>query len=150
MICSLWQFVRAAAFALLWQWQGWHYRFRWLVAAYVALAAGFVAILIAPTLTILIIGQLLFGLGTGLLYYSSLYYSMHVGETKGEHGGLHEAMIGFGCCAGPAVSAVSLYLVPRQPHVGAFAVAGVLAGGLGVLVWLRYAKSRTRPAPTRV
>jgi len=38
-------------------------------------------------------------------------YSMDVGETKGEHGGLHEAMIGAGMCLGPAVGALSLYLV---------------------------------------
>ena len=29
-VCSLWMFARLAAFAALWRWTGWHYRFRWL------------------------------------------------------------------------------------------------------------------------
>ncbi len=41
-----------------------------------------------------VVAQIAFGISVGLIYYSSLFYSMDVGETKGEHGGLHEAMIG--------------------------------------------------------
>lgn len=29
-VCSIWMFARLVAFAVLWQWTGWHYRFRWL------------------------------------------------------------------------------------------------------------------------
>ena len=35
--CSVWCFARLAAFVGLWFWPGWHYRFRWLLAAYLAL-----------------------------------------------------------------------------------------------------------------
>jgi MFS family permease len=143
-VCSLWQFVRAGSFVLLWQWKGWHYRFRWLIAAYVALAAGFFSIQAAPNLAVLLFAQVLFGLSTGLIYYSSLYYSMHVGEAKGEHGGVHEAMIGVGSFAGPAVSAASLHLLPNHASSGALAVATVLLGGLGMLVWLGYSKRSPR------
>jgi predicted MFS family arabinose efflux permease len=141
-ICSLWQFVRAASFFLLWQWKMWHYRFRWLVTAYLAMTASFALMLTAPNLAMLIIAQIFFGLGTGLIYYSSLYYSMHVGEAKGEHGGVHEGMIGLGSCAGPAISAASLHLLPTFPNSGAMAVVLVLFGGWGVLMRLRYAKRR--------
>ena len=141
-ICSIWQFVRAGSFVVLWQWKGWHYRFRWLVAAYVAMAASFVTILIAPSLAVIIVAQIFFGLGTGLIYYSSLYYSMHVGEARGDHGGVHEGMIGVGSCAGPAISAASLHLLPSHANSGAVAVAMVLFGGWGALMWLRYSKRR--------
>ncbi|HMJ92024.1 MAG TPA: MFS transporter [Candidatus Acidoferrum sp.] len=139
-VCSLWQFVRAGSFVLLWKWKAWHYRFGWLVVAYVAMTAGFVTFLVAPNLPLLIAAQVLFGLGTGLVYYSSLYYSMHVGEAKGEHGGFHEAMIGVGSFAGPAISAIFLHLLPQRQGVGAIAVASVLLSGLLVLVRWRYAK----------
>ena len=33
--CSTWCFARFGAFALLWRWTQWHYRFRWLLLAYV-------------------------------------------------------------------------------------------------------------------
>jgi hypothetical protein len=72
-----------------------------------------------------------------VIYYSSLFYSMDVGETKGEHGGLHEAAIGAGIFAGPAVGAASLQFLNGYPNAGAYAVSGLLVCGLGGLVWLR-------------
>jgi hypothetical protein len=126
-----------ATFAVLWQWTGWHYRFRWLAGAFVALVAGFAALLLAPQLWIVIVAQLLFGLATGLIYYSSLFYSMDVGDTKGEHGGLHEAAIGAGVCGGPLLGAVALTVAPTSPHAGTLAVTGLLGIGLAGLLWMR-------------
>ena len=62
---------------------------------------------------------------------------MDVGETKGEHGGLHEAMIGAGMCLGPAVGALSLCLAPGSPNAGTYTVTALLACGLAGLVGLR-------------
>ena len=31
LFCSIWMFVRMGTFVVLWQWTGWHYRFRWLL-----------------------------------------------------------------------------------------------------------------------
>ena len=135
---SIWMFARAAAFVLFWFWTGWHYRFRWLAAAYGLLVAGLVGILLSSNLGLLIALQLAFGLAVGLIYYSSLFYSMDVGETKGEHGGWHEAMIGAGCCAGPATGAAALYFFPAHPHSSAWGVASLLLVGLAGLAHLRW------------
>lgn len=137
--CSIWFFGRLAAFVVLWQWTGWHYRFRWLWGGYVTLVCGFAAILLAPSFWMVVIAQVAFGLATGVIYYSSLFYSMDVGEAKAEHGGLHEAMIGVGICLGPAVGATSLQFFPEVPRAGVFAVSGVLVLGLCALtvVWAR-------------
>ena len=86
--------------------------------------------------------QLFFGTAIGLIYYSSLFYSMDVGETHGEHGGLHEAMIGAGICLGPAVGATSLYLAPGSPNAGTYAVTVLLASGLAGLVSVRVRGAR--------
>lgn len=136
--CSLWFYVRLAAFVALWQWTGWHYRYRWLLGAFLALIAGFAALLLAPELWMVIAAQVLFGLATGLIYYSSLFYSMDAGDTKGEHGGLHEAAIGAGVCGGPLLGAVALTLAPAVPHAGALAVTGLLGVGLAALLRLRF------------
>jgi hypothetical protein len=135
--CSAWCFARLATFAFLWQWSGWHYRFRWLLLAYVALIGSFVTILLVPNLVVLVVAQLLFGAAVGLLYYSSLFYSMDLSDTKGEHGGLHEAAIGLGNFAGPAVGAAALQFLPQYPHSGALAVSVLLLCGLGGLtvIW---------------
>ena len=138
LFCSVWWFARLATFALLWQWKGWHYRFRWLLSAFVMLIGSFTLLLLAEKLWLVIAAQVFFGFATGLIYYSSLFYSMDVGgETQGEHGGLHEAMIGAGVFAGPAVGAAALQLSPMHSSNGVFAVTVLLLGGLAGLVGLR-------------
>lgn len=132
--CSLWCFSRMAAFIVLWWWEGWHYRFSWLLAAYLTIIGSFTILVLAPNLAVLIAAQVVFGLALGLIYYSSLFYSMDVGETKGEHGGIHEAAIGLGNFAGPAVGAASLHFLPSYPNSGAIAVSGLLVLGLGGLL----------------
>lgn len=137
--CSLWCFARLGAFFMLWHWDGWHYRFRWLLFAYLALVGTFAAIVMAPNLAVLVLAQVLFGSVAGLIYYSSLFYSMDLGDTKGEHGGIHEAAIGLGNFAGPAVGAAALHFLPQYAHSGTFAVSGLLLLGLGGLlaIWHR-------------
>ena len=134
---SLWCFARLGTFVGLWLWPGWHYRFRWLLAAYLALVSAFITLLLAPNLALLAAAQLLFGGAVGLIYYSSLFYSMDISETKGEHGGIHESVIGLGNCAGPAVGAAALQFLPQYSHGGALAVTFLLLCGLGGLavVW---------------
>ena len=132
--CSVWCFARLGAFIALWFWGGWHYRFRWLLAAYVALVAAFAAMLMVPNLVVLLVAQVGFGSALGLIYYSSLFYSMDLSETKGEHGGIHEAAIGLGNFAGPAVGAVSLQFLPQYANSSAVAVSGLLILGLGGLL----------------
>jgi len=134
---SLWCFARFGAFVGLWLWPGWHYRFRWLLAGYLALVSAFITILLVPNLPVLVAAQMVFGGAVGLLYYSSLFYSMDMSETKGEHGGIHESAIGLGNCAGPAVGAAALQFLPQYSHSGFLAVTLLLLCGLGGLtaIW---------------
>jgi len=132
--CSVWCFSRLGAFLALWLWSGWHYRFRWLLASFVALIATFAATVMAPNLAVLVLAQIVFGAAIGLIYYSSLFYSMDVSDAKGEHGGVHEAAIGVGNFAGPAVGAASLYFMPQYSNSSTFAVSLLLLLGLGGLL----------------
>ncbi len=140
--CSVWCFARFGAFLAFRHWPGWHYRFRWLVTAYSALIVAFTLILLIPSLPVLVLSQIVFGVSVGLIYYSSLFYSMDTSDTKGEHGGLHEAVIGLGNLAGPAVGAASLHFLPQYPHSGAIGVSALLLAGLGGLLALRRGGSR--------
>jgi predicted MFS family arabinose efflux permease len=132
--CSLWGFVRFGTFLTLWYWTGWHYRFRWLVVAFALLIVSFAAILTVPSLAVLIVAQIFFGGAIGLIYYSSLFYSMDAGDAKGDHGGIHEAAIGVGNCIGPAAGAVTLQFLPQVVHGGAVAASGLLLCGFGALL----------------
>ena len=137
LFCSIWLFGRFAAFAALWKWHGWHYRFRWLLGAFLLLIASLATILLAQQLWLVIVAQVFFGLATGLIYYSSLFYAMDVGGASSEHGGLHEAFIGMGIFLGPATGAAALTLAPQSANAGTWAVSALLTIGLGVLVWMR-------------
>jgi predicted MFS family arabinose efflux permease len=134
---SLWCFSRLGTFVGLWLWPGWHYRFRWLLAAYLGLVCSFITVLLAPNLPVLAAAQIVFGGAVGLIYYSSLFYSMDTSDTKGEHGGIHESVIGLGNCAGPALGAAALQFLPQYAHSGALAVTLLLLCGLGGLtaIW---------------
>ena len=90
-----------------------------------------------PNLAVLLVAQIFFGAAIGLIYYSSLFYSMDASDTKSEHGGIHEAAIGAGNCLGPAVGAVSLQCAAQSANAGAWAVTGLLLLGFGGLLWLR-------------
>jgi predicted MFS family arabinose efflux permease len=134
LFCSIWFFARLAAFVAMWQWPGWHYRFRWLFGGYALLILGFATVLTADGLFWLGAGQVAFGLAVGVLYYASLFYSMDVGEARAEQGGIHEAMMGAGNFVGPGIGALSLIIAPHSPHAGVWSVSGLLVVGMLVLL----------------
>jgi MFS family permease len=134
--CSVWFFARLIAFLVLWRWRGWHYRLPWFLGAYLLMIASFALILLVPDLAVLFLAQVTFGSALGLIYYSSLYYSMDVGEAKAEHGGLHEAAIGAGLFAGPAIGATALRMFPAQSDSSVWAVSLALCAGLAGLLYL--------------
>lgn len=142
LFCSVWLFGRFGAFVVFWQWSGWHYRFRWLLAGFAGLLAGFLAIVLSSWLWLIFAAQLLFGFAAGIAYYASLFYSMDAGDAKGEHGGLHEAAIGMGICGGPLIGALALTLTPNTPNIGVWAVGGLLVMGIAGLLWLRLRPAR--------
>lgn len=138
-ICgSLWCFARLGAFFWLWFWPGWHYRFRWLLLAFLLLIVTFGLVLTAPNLAVLIAAQVFLGGAIGLIYYSSLFYSMDAGDAKGEHGGIHEAAIGLGNFGGPALGAAALHFVPQHASNGVMAVSILLCCGLVALIAIRW------------
>lgn len=140
-LCSVWMFARLAAFIIFWQWTGWHYRFHWLAGVFVMMISCFFGFLTAGSVFMLLVAELGFGLSIGLIYYSSLYYSMNVEENHGANAGLHEAMIGAGLFAGPALGAATLYCVPAAAGIGIWSVGGLLCLGFsGMLVMKNYRK----------
>jgi len=134
---SIWFFARMAAFFILWRWEGWHYRFPLLLGSVVGIIAGFASILLLNSLHLVIAAQILFGLSVGLVYYSSLFYSMDLGGAKAEHGGIHEAAIGAGVFTGSAVGALSGVFFPGNIGAGVWPVTAILFLGCGALIWLR-------------
>lgn len=134
--CSVWMFARLAAFILLRRWSGWHYRFIWLAGAFGLMVACFAFLIMSPTIALFVIMELGFGFSIGLIYYSSLYYSMNASDQQGAHGGLHEAMIGAGLFVGPACGASTLFFLPSIINAGAWSVCGLLVMGFSGLLYM--------------
>jgi MFS family permease len=134
-VCSVWMFARLGAFILLWRWTGWHYRFWWMAGAFAAIVGCFSILFITVSRPLFFIAQVVFGLSIGLIYYSSLYYSMNASEEKGKHGGLHEAMIGAGLLFGPAFGAGVIALFPTVSNAGTWSISGLLVTGLSIFLW---------------
>ena len=134
--CSIWMFARFAAFIFLSRWPGWHYRFNWLAGAFGLMVVCFTVLIFSPTIALLVIAEIGFGSSVGLIYYSSLYYSMNASEQQGAHGGLHEAIIGAGLFVGPACGASTLYFLPPATHAGVWSVCGLLVMGFSGLLYM--------------
>jgi MFS family permease len=137
--CSIWMFSRLGAFVILRHWTGWHYRFGWLAGAFGLMAICFTTLISSPTMILFIVAEIGFGTSIGLIYYSSLYYSMNASEAsenQGAHGGLHEAMIGAGLFVGPACGASTLFFLPSVASAGAWSVCGLLAAGFSGLLYM--------------
>jgi MFS family permease len=140
---SIWLAVRFVGFALTGTWTGWHYKIRWQIGPLVALAASLAGMLLVHNLAVLIVGQIVFGFSTAILYSASLYYAMHVSRGHGGHAALHEAVIGIGTTAGPLIGALAAGGQTQQamPRI-AVGVSVLLTAGLAVIVWMSFSPKR--------
>ena len=57
-----------------------------------------VAVLALPSADLprVMVCAVLFGLGLGICYHSSIYYSLHAGTSRGRNAGVHESLVGVG------------------------------------------------------
>jgi hypothetical protein len=131
---SVWLYTRMLTFELLRRWSWWHYRRGFLCGVFGAAMAGFLGIVLAPSWPILLLAQIGFGLSVGLLYQSSLFYSMAGSEAQGEHGGAHEAFIGVGQMIGPLIAFFGTQLAPRNAALPAWLVLGMMMTGFLALI----------------
>ncbi|MFW5841574.1 MAG: hypothetical protein ACOCZE_13405, partial [Planctomycetota bacterium] len=81
-----------------------------LLVVTVTLPIGFVVVLFAPNLPVLIVGEIVFGLSAGVIYYASLYHALVVKNAAVSAGGAHEGLIGLGFAAGPIFALLGLSL----------------------------------------
>lgn len=137
LICSVWLWSRVGAFMLFWLWPGWHYRFRWLLTAFIGLIGSYIAIPFSSEIWMLVAAQIIFGLVVGLIYYSSLFYSMDVGESRGKRGGFHEAAIGMGIFVGPATGVAALQAFPGHSQAGTWGISALLVIGLALFLGMQ-------------
>ncbi len=136
---AVWHATRTLGFFGLQRSHAWHGRWWLAIVGPLLMLAGFAAAVLSSTIAsstpgvvILIAGLSLFGLGMSAIYSGAIYYAMEVGTAQIDAGGKHEALIGVGYTAGPAIGLLAVTSCSRglfptsalEPVVLA-AVAGV-------------------------
>jgi hypothetical protein len=144
-IAASWMVARFLSLVVMWRLGFWHGRWGTLLLAAVALAGGLALVLLAPGLGGVVAGLLLFGTGTGLIYYSALYYSLAVGHAQVEAGGNFEALIGLGYCLGPLLGLGGQWLSggdPARARTATVALVWIAAAAIGLAALRPYAAAR--------
>jgi MFS family permease len=99
--------VRVVAFAALGRFTAWHGKALPLAVAIVGIPVSFVLSLFGPTLAVVVLGEVLFGAFSALVYYAALYYAMATTNASVDAGGVHEALIGLGFALGPILGIIA-------------------------------------------
>jgi hypothetical protein len=144
-VAASWMVARFLALATMWRLGFWHGRWGTLLLAAVALAGGLALVLLAPGLGGVVAGLLLFGTGTGLIYYAALYYSLAVGHAQVEAGGNFEALIGLGYFLGPLLGLAGQLLSggdPARARTATVVLVWTAAAGIGLAALRPYAAVR--------
>ncbi len=118
---ATWMFARVAVMALMWKLAFWRGKWEALLLSGAVFSLGFTLVVVAPSISLLLLGLVAFGAAQGIAYFAALYYAMSVGAASVESGGTHEGLIGVGYTAGPLAALAGIHL---PSLVGLKALAG--------------------------
>jgi hypothetical protein len=100
-LAATWMVARVLTLGAMARLSFWHGRWSALLAAGASLTGGLVIVLVSTSTGGVVLGLALFGMGMGLTYCATLYYSLTVGHGAVDAGGGFEALIGLGYVLGP-------------------------------------------------
>jgi hypothetical protein len=134
LVAATWMLARFATLGGMTAIPQWHGRWGALVAGAGALMLGVALALLGQSLLAMVLGLALFGVGMGITYFCSIYYSLAVGHAAVEAGGDFEALIGVGYVVGPLVGMAGRALpLGAQAGTGTVALAWLVSlGGIGL------------------
>lgn len=120
--------VRLITFWLLERFHGWHGKVSMLVIVFIGIPFGFAMMRFGGNIWIVIGGEVIIGIATGLSYYAALYYAMVVKNASVKAGAGHEAMIGSGFLIGPLAGIIAVKVGASNAIFGAAIGVGPLIG----------------------
>lgn len=123
-------FAMLCMFVVLGRLHFWHYKFRYLAAGQVVAICSLLMYALSSSFSVLVLASFLFGLGRGVTYIASIYYSLHGQAARAGQSGLHEAVLCFGYATGMIVTGLMATVLTshRAPYwICIVAVAGAIA-----------------------
>lgn len=116
----------------------WHYKFPILIGFQILGSIGFVIIYLTNTIQFWIIALMFFGMQTGMVYFSSMYYSLCGHADRGNKSGWHESILSSGGLVGPFVAgALANYVSVKSPYIFSAMIIPV-----GLIIQLIYFRSK--------
>ena len=138
-----WAGTQVVMYFILGATKRWHYKFSVLLILQLLGCIGFVIIYLTNLPILWLLALILFGLQTGMIYFSSIYYSLHGHTDKGNKSGWHECILSSGGFIGPFIGGVlANYINLKVPYV--FCAATVIFGLL-VQIYFVMAWSKNKP-----
>ncbi len=123
--------ARVLTFAALGAMASWRGR-RWpLIACMLLMPVSFAMMFLPNTLSVVLLGEIAFGVAGGFFYTAALYYAQLLKNASVDAGGAHEGLIGIGFALGPLAGILGHAL---SEHLGGFA-ASVFAVILPIAVF---------------
>ncbi|MDQ2643101.1 MAG: MFS transporter [Myxococcota bacterium] len=147
-VAAMLDVARVATFWALGRFLGWRGRALPIVISIAALPLSFVLILFGGNVAAIVLGELAFGVCSGLLYTAALYYAQLVKNASVEAGGAHEGLIGVGFALGPLLGLVA-ELLERSAGSRPLSVLLSLGPVCAVLSMLALSSLRARRPPSR-
>ena len=117
---------RTVVFAIMERRHGWLYRPKRLFFVQLLFPTGCLLIIFAQSYWTFILAFACIGAASGVVYFSSLYYSVHGAGSQAQRAGLHESVLGLGAGVIPLVASSTRRL--SEPHWGDTIRAPYLAG----------------------
>jgi MFS family permease len=117
-------------FILLGKYPFWHYRFRYLIGGQFLCVLACVLFATCSGLFELFGAAFLFGVGAGVVYISSIYYSLDRQGARAGQSGMHEGVLCFGFCGGMILTALVMRLLPSHHRVPYWICVAILVGGM--------------------
>lgn len=118
-------FFQTVTFYMLGKTERWQHRGTPLILSQLLVIFGLVLIFLGSTVISFLIAFMFIGVGGGLIFFSSIFYSLDNLEGKGQKSGIHAAVLGTGFFLGPlAGGAIAEAFTLRSPYVLAIFVIG--------------------------
>ncbi len=116
----------------------WHYRVFPLALFQLIAVVGLIVIFTASSLPLFLLAFVFIGVGLGMTFSSSLFYSINITSQKGPSAAIHETVLMSGFLLGPLIGgAVAQRLSLRAPYL-AFAAIVVVGISIQLLLKRRY------------
>lgn len=118
LLMLVWAGTQFVLFFILGATKRWHYKFSLLLVFQLLGCLAFVIIYLTNSPILWAIAFMLFGIQTGMIYFSSIYYSLHGHADPGNKSGWHESILSSGGFIGPFVAgALAYYINLKCPYL---------------------------------